>query len=238
MKYLVPGLLLAACLFLGYRQFALEAALAELQGQLARLHAAGSGSDDTPVAAAAGDASGPRPGAMAPDAGAPDPLHDIEAQLAQLRGELESLERATGETATLEDLDTAVDEERILGIVNQEQARIRDRHLEFQREQWMRWRHRTLDAFAKQQGIGDEDKQAIMQILEEEADGLVEIMRQPDAHSDPARVTKAWNDQLGVTDRKARELLKGPQLEAWARARLIERRVMWPWLSDEPQPAQ
>ncbi|MGD8861960.1 MAG: hypothetical protein PVI30_18255 [Myxococcales bacterium] len=233
-RHLLPAALLIMSLGLGYWIRVLEREISTLEAQLAETSPPQA--DAPATAAAQGDGAAHAVAAPKPDAG--DPVAALEQELTALRADVRSLEQATAETASVEELQSAVGEDRILEVVKREQERLRDKHLSYQHERWMGWRKDALDAFADQHGLDDAQKGQLLGLLEHEADGLVELAKQPWFAEDPRRTVQAWRAQLELTDQKVREMLDGDALEAWRHDRLIERALLWPWLLEDSSELQ
>lgn len=208
--WLVLSITLGACAYLGYRVFVLEQQLGAL---------------------GAADAGGAAP--LQRQGGHEQRLHAVEEELAALRADLRTLEKATGDMggpAPGIDLNDPQADEHILSVLDREQSRIRDRHLEFHRERWIEWRRDALDSFAQSEELSPWQTEQLHQLLADEIDMLVEILRRPDAAENPERASSEWLDRLETTDRAAHRVLDPEKATAWDTARAVERRVFWPWL--------
>lgn len=167
-------------------------------------------------------------------------LASIEREQGTLRDDLRTLEAATGtvdpaqpRTAAAALANQPGGEQHILSVIGREQSRIRDRQLEFHRDRWLDQREAALDQFAQTQKLSARQRDMLHQLLSNELDGIVEILRRPDAVENPERVADEWLSALGATDYAAHKLLDPAQTAAWDVARFIERRILWPWLPEE-----
>jgi hypothetical protein len=123
-------------------------------------------------------------------------------------------------------------EQRILSVIGKEQSRIRDRQLEFHRQRWLEQREAALDQFAQAQKLSSRQRDGLQQLLTDELDGIVNILKRPDAVENPDRVADDWVATLEATDYAAHKLLDPAQTNAWDVARFVERRILWPWLPE------
>jgi len=183
---------------------------------------------------------GPEVAASAPQAG-PKPVtsHEqrilaLEADVRAMREELDSLDlpgstlRPGAPTAGLDKAGGA--EQQILLIVERKANRIRDKQLEFHRSRLMEWREGALDGFAQQFGLSPWQTEQLHQLLSDEVDKMVEILRKPESAENPEQGVADWVATLEQTDNAAHRVLDPAQNAAWDQARMVERRVFWPWL--------
>jgi hypothetical protein len=194
------------CAFLAYRVVRLEGRIDELMTQV----------QDAEVPAA-------------------DHGRRIEAlanELTRMRQELSLVERQTRGKVDVEDLDDSVSEDRILSVVTSEAERIRDRQLEFQRDRWVEHRDQALDDFVRRHGVAAQQAQRLRELVTEEIDSLTELLKTKDALDNPEQAASDWAAILSDTDRQVASLLTAEQLASWQQARLLERKVLWPWLPD------
>lgn len=124
----------------------------------------------------------------------------------------------------------ALTDQHIVAVVEREQARVRERQLLYQRTRWLEWRNAALEDFAKSYHLSPWQKQQLHQLLSDEVEDMVDILRRPDAAENPERVVKDWKKKLDETDEDARHVLEPAQVAPWDQARAIERRLLWPWL--------
>ena len=75
--------------------------------------------------------------------------------------------------------------------------------------------------------------------LENELNGLADVMKRPSFGEEPDQAASDWLNILGDTDRKAQQALSPGQYQTWLQGRFFERKVLWPWLPDAtPETAQ
>jgi hypothetical protein len=127
-------------------------------------------------------------------------------------------------------LDKAGAEERILSVVGRAQERIRDRQLQFHRARWLEWRETALDDFSERFGLSGRQNDQLHQLLSDETDAMVEILRRPDTLENPEKAAHDWSTMLEQTDLAAHRVLDPAQVGPWDQARAAERKTLWPWL--------
>ena len=159
-------------------------------------------------------------------------LRTLEQDARTLRDELRTLEQATGEQPAGAP-DAPVSDQRILSVVNRQQALIRDRQLEFHRARWLEWRASALDNFAKTNKLSPTQAAQLERLLTEEVDALVKLLQRPEVAEEPEQAANDWLDRLELTDRAAHAVLDDTQATAWEAARTAERRTFWPWLPQD-----
>lgn len=157
-----------------------------------------------------------------------DRVRSAEAEVATLKNELDTLSHRVD--PALETIEEGGDETHILDVVEQENARIRERHLEFHRERWMEKRDAALNDFAARFGLNEWQVENIHNQLSREVDNLVAILKSKEAVEDPEQAASDWSAMLAETDRSVVGILEGDQVAAWHQARAIERAVLMPWL--------
>ncbi len=207
---------IALCAYFGYRMAALERRVGALTERLGE-------TPSTDGSAGAGAGSGYE-----------QRLTALEREQVALREDLHTLETATDPTpprpAQVATAGHPLGEQHILSVIGKETSRIRDRQLEFHRERWVEQREIALEQFAQSQKLSARQRDMLQQLLTSELDAMVGILKQPDAGENPERVADDWMAALEATDYAAHKLLDPAQANAWNFARLIERRVLWPWL--------
>jgi hypothetical protein len=170
-------------------------------------------------------------GVGATAAGLEQRLSALEDRLQGLDGDLRSLEQDDlGQGKNKEGSDKASAEEHILSVVGRAQERIRDRQLQFHRARWLEWREAALDDFSERFGLSPRQNDQLHQLLSDEVDGMVEILRRPDALENPEKAARDWLSKLEQTDSAAHRVLEPSQVGAWDQAREAERKTLWPWL--------
>lgn len=185
-----------------------------------------------------GEASAPGKDATVDHAVGVEPrLDKLEAALRQLESDVRELQEGEVAGATLPkaalgepSADKKAAEDHILDVVGRAQNRIRDRQLQFHRDRWIENREAALDDFSQRFGLTSLQTQQLHQFLSIEVDGLIEILRRPDAAENPEKAARDWQAKLDETDQAAHRVLAGEQIAAWDQARFIERRTLWPWL--------
>jgi hypothetical protein len=154
----------------------------------------------------------------------------LEAKVQALQTDLRELEQADLAPSALQGAANKPADDQILSVVGRVQDRIRDRQLQFHRARWLKWRASALDGFAEQLGLSSWQTEQLHQLLSDEVDGMIEIMRRPEALENPEQAASEWQARLDQTDTAARRVLEPSQLSAWEQARAAERQTLWPWL--------
>lgn len=215
---------LAALVFLGYRVVTLEQRLDAISAQLGAPSPGSAG--DAPKSGTAQAAAGP---AKPPAAqGHEQRLALLEKDVSSLRSDVRSLEKATETTLA----EATPDPKQILSVVGSEASRIRDRQLEFHSAHWLKWRRDTLNQFAVEQQLSEEQTSELDELLTAEIGRFVELLRRDDLADKPEQLAADAATALRDTDNAVRGVLDNEQFAAWARARVIERKILWPWLPD------
>jgi len=214
MRILVLIASVALCLsaYLGFRLISVESRMQDLTERLG-----------APVVKAEKNASPSKPAR-----GYEPRLAVLEHDVKALREDLTTLEAATGNVAEVRD--PADGKRQILSIVEQEQKRVLDRGLQFNRKRWLEMREASLDKFAEQQNLTPQQVDQLRVLLSRELDGIVEVMRRKESLENPEQASSDWMVLLEETDKTATRLLNPAQTQAWNTARTIERMVLWPWL--------
>lgn len=198
--------------YLGFRLVSLETRMQSLSDQLGK-----------PVLTTAPDGSPAKPAS-----GHEPRLVALEHDIKSLREDLTTLEAATGNVADVRD--PADGKRQILSVVEQEQKRILDRRLQFDRKRWLEMREVSLEKFAEQHNLSPQQVEQLRVLLARELDGIVEVMRRKEILENPEQASSDWKVLLEETDRTATRLLNPAQIDAWNTARAVERLVLWPWL--------
>jgi hypothetical protein len=154
----------------------------------------------------------------------------VEQEVRALRDDLRTLEKATEATLAMPAPGANPDPRQILSVVKGETDRIRDRQLDFARSRWSEGRKQALEQFTALHDLQPEQKAQIEELLENESNRLVAIMRKPDVLENPEQMAADWSAVMRDTDRAATGVLDPQQVAPWKVARTIERRVLWPWL--------
>jgi len=216
---------LLACGYLGYRVAALSNQVDVLAHRLGEAQGDG---DDTSATIV------PLPELASADEEHDRRLDDLETDLKELRTDVDALADETERKADLADVDRSASPDRILSVVGQEVARIRDRQIEFHRERWMDARGHAADEFADAHGLDDHQLQEIRRLLTTEVDDMIRVLKDPDAVADPEQAASDFSAVLDETDRLAARVLSPEQIEAWDRQREAERKLLLPW-AQEPE---
>lgn len=215
----------SSVVYLGYRQGQLERRIDALTEQL--------GAAET---AAHADAPAPR-GSGVPGAAAADDLpaegsyaarlRAVESQLPELRADVRSLEKATGDATQ-----GKVSDQQILAVMKQQGSKVMDAQLKFHRERWLESREAALNDFAERYALNQKQNDALWELLSGEIDRMVELLRRPDLADKPEQASREWRDMLRETDANAVRLLEPLKATAWEQQRAAERKLLWPWLPD------
>jgi hypothetical protein len=216
-------LLALAVAYLGYRVVALERRLDEVNAQL--------GAPDAtpgPSGASGGSKLAPAGGPAKPAAGLEPRLAQLETKVSSLSADVSSLEAATESTLNL----PPADPKQILSVVGSEVNRIRDKQLEFQHAQWVKWRRRTLALFATDHALSDEQRAALDRLTTDELDRWIELLRREDLIDKPDQLAAEARAALRDTDEDAREVLNADQYLRWIQLRAMERHALWPFLPE------
>jgi len=217
-------LLAVVVAFLGYRVVTLEQRLDAVNAQLgapSKSDAAGRPRPSTVAQAA------PKP-AKPPVLGLEPRLAQMEHELASLRADVRSLEAATESTLN----QPPADPKQILSVVGSEVSRIRDKHLEFQHAQWLKMRRAGLAQFATDQALSDQQRAGLDDLLSDELDRWLELLRREDLADKPEELASEARAALRDTDEAARGVLDHMQYVRWMQIRAVERRVLWPFLPE------
>ena len=124
-------------------------------------------------------------------------------------------------------------EQDILSVVERENTRIRDVQLEWQRGRWLEARESQLAQFAAQQQLSSSQAESLRRALELETDGMIAVLKKPGLANNPDQAVNDWLDVLRETDERALRILAPDQQKAWGFARVLERRMLWPWLPEQ-----
>jgi len=220
--------LAAICVGLFARQQSLEGRLRVLE-RATRLQGQQAGSGAEAGGAPAQSDPQAAPG-LANAADAQARLRSVATEVERLREDLKSLEKATAQSATLQDLDQVAGEDRILSVVEREQNRVRDKQLEFQRDRWIEFREEAVADFTRRAQLNPDQSFAVKQALAREVDAMVSLLKRNDLMEDPELAARTWRETLDGTDLAVEDVLDERQYESWIAARQMERRVLFPWL--------
>ncbi len=182
----------------------------------------------------------------------PDQQSDQRAEgqaegLEELRARIERLEARLEEGATVRQAEATVDpaaalanpnkkgkfEDYVRSVLRNEADRLRDQQLLKHRDALVENRMRAVSDFAKQAGLSPNQEASVASILTEEADRMVELLKQPEVLEDPPRALEKWADMLKETDQQAAEVLNAAQMLLYMQLRKLEQDVLMPWLPKE-----
>jgi hypothetical protein len=207
------GALVLVCGWLGYRQYALESRLVALGQQLGAASEAGA---HAPAAEPQGEDLR---------------LHSHADRLAVLEKELRALRAAQRSLAKAPAGDAQpVNDQQILAVMRQQGDKVMDAQLKFHRERWLEQRETQLNDFARSFGLTQQENDQLWDLLADETDKIVELMRRPDLAENPERAAALFKELLMDTDAAAHRILDPHKAAAWDQGRSFERKVLWPWL--------
>ena len=205
--------------YFGYRVARLEQRVDALQLQLGRPAPEGTASD--------------KPDGAGTGGGHEHRLLALERDVTSLRDELRTLEQARARKGESTAAQAAGNEKQILSVVDREQSRIRDRQLEFHRTRMIEGREAALEDFAQRYGLSPSQTDQLHELLTDEVDRMVEILRRRESLENPEQATADWMATLEQTDDAAHRVLDPAQRGPWDQARAVERHVLWPWLPND-----
>jgi hypothetical protein len=177
------------------------------------------------------------------DAGNPE-----AERIAELENQVEKIEArldAVAETATIaaeqpapEPSSTPVTDlvksdgfdEYVVGVMRNEVNKIRDEQLIQHRDFLMDNRTKAVRNFAKQHGLTRHQEAAVLALMADEADQMVEILKSPDITEDLPRAMDRWKEMLAKTDEEVGEVLDEKQMGVYLYLRRVEQQVLMPWL--------
>jgi hypothetical protein len=178
---------------------------------------------------------------------APEKPEEQPAGLEELRARVDRLEARLDEAEVLEAPEgTAVSkgavsdpgkkekfQDYVRSLVRSEADRLRDQQLLKHRDALVENRMRAVSDFAKQAGLSPNQENSIASILTEEADRMVELLKQPEVLEDPPKALEKWGDMLKETDQQASEVLNPAQMLLYMQLRRLEQDALMPWLPKE-----
>lgn len=121
-------------------------------------------------------------------------------------------------------------DEQVLTVLRSESERIRDAQLARNRAALIAYRKNAVKEFARRQGLSAAQESAIMTILEDEVDRMVEILKNFDWEEEKANMSVEWMDMIRVTNDKAQEILDADQMSIFLYLRHLEQQALAPWL--------
>ena len=120
--------------------------------------------------------------------------------------------------------------QRILEVVEREQARVADEHLAYHKERWLESRDLALKQFDDAVGLTTIQYDRLQPLLHGEVERMAEMLKDERYRDDPAAFSEEWDATLEKTDLAVRSILTARQREAWEEARAVERALLFPWL--------
>jgi hypothetical protein len=202
-----------------------------IEGRLDALAREAPSGTEASGAVATAHAAGSEPGTLA--------NHDrriaaLETDVGAMLEAQAELSKETESKASLAEVSQGMSPDRILSVVNQEAARVRDKQLAFHRNNWMQLRDKASADFATRHGLNPDQNQRVRRLLFDEVDGMVAILARPELLEQPERAIREWQALLRETDEAAERWLDPAQYTAWKEARAHERRLYMPWLPADP----
>ncbi|HKP62252.1 MAG TPA: hypothetical protein VJV78_36215 [Polyangiales bacterium] len=206
-------------LFLGYRQWAVERQLEQLRAQL--------GAAVAPAPEKEASGSAPKVAPAAPSSHE-ERLRTLELALASLRADVRSLEKATADLPQ----EKAVTDQQILSVLKEQNSKVVENQLKYHRERWLDQREAALSSFTKRFNLDQGQNDQLWGLLSGEIDKMVAILRNPQSFEDPENAVQEWKQLLLDTDAAAHKVLQPQAAVAWDQQRMMERKVLWPWLPE------
>lgn len=143
-------------------------------------------------------------------------------EMARMQREIDGL-RAQVQTGRTPD-------ERIIDVVDRKREAVFAKHLDFHRERWVEGRAGALDLFSKAAKLTNRQQEQLDELLTDEIDRVMELLRDPSIRDEPGRLAEAWDEEFNETDAQVRSFLVPFQRERWEQARAYERAKFFPWL--------
>ena len=206
--------------YLGYRVVTLEQRLDAVNAQLGA-PAASAGATRAQLPAVG-------PGQPVAGGGFEPRLAQAERKITSLEADVRSLEAATESTLN----QPPADPKQILSVVGSEVSRIRDKQLDFQHAQWVKWRRGTLAQFASDHQLNDRQRADLDRLLTAELQSWVDLLRREDLADKPDQLAIEARATLRDTDEAVRGVLEPEQYVRWIQVRAVERHTLWPFLPE------
>jgi len=167
----------------------------------------------------------------------PEGLEELRERIERLEARLQE-GAATGQQGSAIDPATAMAnpnrqgkfENYVRSVLRNEADRLRDQQLLKHRDALVENRMRAVTDFAKQAGLTANQEASIASILTEEADRMVELLKQPGVLDEPADALEKWENMLKDTDQQSAEVLNAAQMILYMQLRRLEQEVLMPWL--------
>jgi hypothetical protein len=207
--------------YFGYRQWVLERRVDELSRQLG---AAQSG--DTVSAQAPDKVDEPAIPPAAPSSYA-ERIRALELQIASLRADFRSLEKATADLP-----DKGATDQQILSVMKDQGAKVMEKQLTYHRERWLDQRELALNSFVQRFNLNQQQSDHLWGLLSGEIDRMIDLLKKPESFEDPERAANEWKQMLLDTDSAAHKVLDPQKSVAWDQQRQVERKLLWPWLPE------
>jgi hypothetical protein len=170
----------------------------------------------------------------------PAGLEELRARVDRLEAlldEVEVVEAQEGTTVSKAAIPDPGKKEKfqdyVRSVVRSEADRLRDEQLLKHRDALVENRMRAVSDFAKQAGLSPNQENSIASILTEEADRMVELLKQPEVLEEPPKALKKWGEMLKETDEQASEVLNPAQMLLYMQLRRLEQDALMPWLPKE-----
>ena len=211
-SFFIVAPLVVVLAFLGYRVVDLQHDVDVLKRQVRELKVARTRADDT--AASASTSSYVQE----------QRITALEQRTAGLKNDAKGL---LGAGAAMPDPKA---DAKILSVVERENSRLRDIHLEWSRPRWIELRDAELKDFARKNNLSEAQTASVKNALEREVDAMIAVMKRPNVLEDPDSLIHDWQGLLEDTDASVRRVLNPAQLAVWDQVRVFERKVFWPWL--------
>ena len=168
-------------------------------------------------------------------------LADYEDRLSLLEDDLNAIQENLGDLSAkavetqdgLEEAREAVQDERIVSLVQKEQQRVLEKQLDYHRERWDEIRGNAVDDLARNLSLTEGQTAQLHGLLRRELDQMLGIFKSPSALEDPQSTASDIQELLGQTNRMANRLLNREQLVGWKQYRDFERATFMPWLPRE-----
>jgi hypothetical protein len=153
-------------------------------------------------------------------------LAALENELRAARSDLRALQQTAAREAS------PANDQQILSVMRQYGNKVLDSQLKFHRERWLEQRETQLNELSRRFGLSQKENDELWELLADEIDKMVELIRRPELAEDPERAARLWRELLLDTDAQAHRILDPQKSLIWDQARFVERKLLWPWLPD------
>jgi hypothetical protein len=109
--------------------------------------------------------------------------------------------------------------EKLRKVIEEEREAVREQH---QKEREQRWQQRTeglLDQLADEAGLGEEARQGIVDLLQQERERMREIFQQARSGGSPAEAHEKAQQARQQTDERVKEMVDAQQYDAYRKMR-------------------